>query len=126
MRSTICAVIILVFIVAGGILSTKALENFSSELYTLTNNVYTFSLMGDYEEAEKNLDKVDSLIEEKKVLIGSMIDHVEFEKIELNFQKLRVYVKERIPMQIKTYCRILDYQIELLPKDYKLKAENIL
>ncbi|MBQ3037869.1 MAG: DUF4363 family protein, partial [Clostridia bacterium] len=92
MKSTICALVILVILIGGGIIFSNELDDFSSELIALTNEVYMLSVGGDYDTAKKQLDRVDELLEEKKVLIGSMIDHAEFEKIELNFQRLRVYV----------------------------------
>ncbi len=126
MKSMLVAVFIAVIIVFSGIYSTEKLEDMSVYLIDKCNQANEEIKAENFEEAEKYVDEIESFVEENYTMFASTIDHNEVDKIDMNIDQMKTYIKEEQKADALSYGTVLLGLFEHLPKDHKLKLENIL
>ena len=126
MKSFITSLVIAAFIVAGSIAYGMHIDKVSSELVSINTRLTDAIEADDFDGAGKIVDEVKSYFGEKRVMLGATDNHEVLDKIEINIQELFSYVEGRQKADALSRCRVLGYLYEHLPKNYKLKFENIL
>ena len=126
MKSFITSLVIAAFIVAGSIAYGMHIDNVSSELVSINTRLIDTLEADDFEEAEEIVDEVKTYFDKKRAMLGATDNHEVLDKIEINIQELLSYVEGRQKADALSHCRVLGYLYEHLPKNYKLKFENIL
>ena len=126
MKSVIVAIFIAGVIVFSGIYSTKKLEDVSVYLIDICEKTNEIIEKGNFSEAEKYIDDIEKCIEENYIMFASSIDHNEIDKIDVNIDQMKIYIKEEQKADALSYGSVLIGLFEHLPKDHRLKLENIL
>ena len=126
MKSFITSLVIAAFIVAGSIAYGMHIDKISSELVTINARLMHAIEAEDFENAEEIADEVQSYFNKKRAMLGATDNHEVLDKIEINIQELFSYVEGRQRTDALSRCRVLGYLYEHLPKNYKLRFENIL
>ena len=126
MKSFITSLIIAAFIVAGSIAYGMHIDNVSSELVSINERLTDAIEAEDFEGAREIVGEVPSYFGKKRVMLGATDNHEVLDKIEINIQELSSYVEGYQKTDAISRCRVLGYLYEHLPKNYKLKFENIL
>lgn len=126
MKSFITSLVIAAFIVAGSIAYGMHIDKISSELVTINTRLTDALEAEDFERAGEIVDEVQSYFDKKRAMLGATDNHEVLDKIEINMQELFSYVEGRQKTDALSRCRVLGYLYDHLPKNYKLKFENIL
>ena len=126
MKSFITSLVIAAFIVAGSIAYGMHIDNVSSELVSINERITEALEADDFDKAGEITGEVKSYFAQKRVMLGATDNHEVLDKIEINIQELVSYVEGRQKTDALSRCRVLGYLYEHLPKNYKLKFENIL
>lgn len=125
MKSLIIAVTIAVLIIFGGIYATEKIEDVSNDLIKITEDANKAVQKDDYKKAGALGDELKSIVEKNYNVFASCVDHSELEKIDMNLDQMQVYIEERQKADSLAYINVLLGLFEHLPKDYKLKLENV-
>ena len=126
MKSFITSLVIAAFIVAGSIVYGMHIDKISSELVSINTRLTDAIEADNFVQAEEISDEVKSYFTKKRAMLGATDNHEVLDKIEINMQELFSYVEGRQKTDALSRCRVLGYLYEHLPKNYKLKFENIL
>ena len=126
MKSFIISVVIGISIIVGSITFGMYIENMSEEMLDYSGEIKSEIESGDFEIADKKIDELSEFIEEKKIVLASTMNHEKLDKIEETIAELGAYSKSRQWHDALARCEALAFQLEHLPRDYMLKAENIL
>ena len=65
-------------------------------------------------------------VDEKKLSLAIIMDHTDLDKIEMGIAELKGYIEGEIKTDALAKCNSLDVMIRHMPKNYKLKIENVL
>ena len=126
MKSFITSLVIAAFIVAGSIAYGMHIDKISSELVTINAQLTHAIEDKDFAQAEEIANEVQSYFNKKRAMLGATDNHEVLDKIEINLQELFSYVEGSQQTDALSRCRVLGYLYEHLPKNYKLRLENIL
>ena len=126
MKSVVVALLILAVIVGGSVVYTNNLDKVSKNLVLKNDKLYTLISEEKFDEASKLLSELDDEIDEKRILLASVIDHTELDKIVLNIAQAKAYVSEHKKDDSLSYVSGLDSMFSHIPKNYHVKIENIL
>ena len=126
MKSLIIAVIIASIIVFGGVYATNKLSDVSENLIDMCEEMNESIEENDFKKADKLIEKISKYVDENYVMFATSIDHNEIDKIEMNVNQMKSYIKEKQKADALSFGNVLLGLFEHLPKDYKLKLENII
>ncbi len=126
MKSLIVAIIIAFSIILTGVYSTKKLEDMSEYLIEMCDKTNKEIENDNFEKAEEYILEIEDFVEENYTMFASTIDHNEIDKIDMNIDQMKTYVAQGIKADSLSYGNILLGLIEHLPKDHRLKIENVL
>lgn len=126
MKSVVVALLILAVIIGGSIIFTNELDDVSQNLATKNDKLYDLICKEDFEQASDLLSELDDDISKKKLLLASVIDHTEIDKMVLNIAQAKAYVGERKKEDSLSFVNALSSMFSHIPKNYHVKIENIL
>lgn len=126
MKSVLVALLILTVIIVGSIIYTNNLDEVSQNLVSKNDKLYTLISEEKFEEASVLLSELDEEINKKRLLLASVIDHTEIDKITLNIAQAKAYVNEKKREDSLSFVSGLDSMFSHIPKNYHVKIENIL
>ena len=122
MKSFFTAIVIAAVIIVGSVFYTRELNEISENMMEHNNQIMNMIHNDDFESAVGQVQDV----EEKKISLSMIIDHSTLDKIESNLSELAGYVEGYAKTDALAKSRVLDILFEYLPKNYKLRLENIL
>lgn len=126
MKSVITALLILVIIVGGSILCTDRLDNFSHKLVLKNNTLHTLISENNFDDALTLLDELEADIKKKSLLLASVLDHTQIDKIKLSIAEAKAYVTEHNKADSLSFINALDSMFSHIHKNYQVRIENIL
>lgn len=126
MKSFIGALVLTVVIIVSSLLYVNKMDKLSSEMIEINEKTYELLVSGDYEGAAESSYKLMNYLEDSRVLLTATGDHEEIKKIELMCCELTELIRNRMDGDSRAKCAALDMLLEHMPKNYKIKAENIL
>ncbi len=126
MKSLIIAILIATVIIFGGIYATDKLGDISSYLLDLCEQTSDAVKNDDFQVAGELIGEMEGCVEENYIMFATSIDHNEIDKIEMNIKQMQVYIEQEQKADALAYGNVLIGLFEHLPKDYRLKLENIL
>ncbi len=126
MKSFIISVIIGILVVWGCMYSTHCIERVSAELKEDNKKIVEFLKKDDYEEAEKVADNMSEYLDKEKTRLAIIMDHTDLDKIELGIAELEGYIEGKIKTDALAKCSMIDVMVRHMPKNYKVKFENVL
>lgn len=126
MKSLIIAVLIAIAIIFGGIYSTRKLTDLSQTLITMCEEAGEAIYNDDFKTAGYVLEEIEKRIEDNYNIFAVSIDHNEIDEIEKNIYQMQVYIDQNQKADALAFGNVLLGLFEHLPKDYRLKIENVL
>ena len=125
MKSFIAAIVIFIGLIAGGFFSVWHIENIADDMSERNERITKAVEEEDFETAKKEVSGLSDYVEDKKAVLSSTMDHSYVDNIEMNICELERYVDGEVKYDSLAKCEVLHMLFEHLPKNYKLKPENI-
>ena len=69
---------------------------------------------------------MQEFVNKKKTTLAVIMDHGDLDKIESGIAELESYILHKIKPDALAKCNALDVLIRHMPKNHKLKIENVL
>ena len=126
MRSFIIALIIAGLIVGGTIFSTYRIEVVSGKILDDNQKVVEAVNSNDFKKAKTLARNMAEYVDDKKMSLSIIMDHGDLDKIEQGVAELEGYIEGEAKFDSLAKCKFLDVLIRHLPRNYKLKIENVL
>ena len=126
MRSFIIALGIAVATGGGTTFFTHRIEVVSKKVLEDNKQVVEAVLKDDFERAKKLAHHMAEYVDSKKMTMSLIMDHGDLDKIEQGIAELEGYIEGEVKNDSIAKCKFLDVLIRHLPRNYKLKIENIL
>lgn len=126
MRGVIISCFIAVAIIAGSLWYTHKIEEISAELVNINDNAKQCLYDEDFDGAKNEIEKLTECIERNRTMLAATGNHEDFDKIEMNISEAMGYVTGFEKTEAISHCNVLGFLLEHLPKNYRLKLENIL
>lgn len=126
MKSFIISVIIGILVISGCMYSTYCIENVSKELREDNKKIVNFLKEEDFRGAKEVAKDMSDYLDEEKVKLAIIMDHSELDKIELGIAELEGYIEGEIKTDALAKCSMIDVMVRHMPKNYKVKFENVL
>ena len=126
MRSFITALAIGAILVTGSILYNKSIEKISDELIRCNNNILQLVYVDNFADADELINILNNYIDEKRVLLDATGSHEEIDKIETCITELKEYNAHLCKADAIARIKTLDVLFTRMPKNYRLRPENIL
>lgn len=126
MKSLIIALSIGLLTIVGSIAYTNHLESVTEQM-TRENEIIAQALENErFEEANKSAKELIAFVREKRVILDAVGNHQELDDIEKNLCEMTAFTQEKNKDDSIAKCRVLSFLIESLPRNFKIKIENIL
>lgn len=115
-----------VLLIGGGILFNMNIDNVTEEMREKQEEITRLLETGDFEEAEDEIEDLKEYIDEKMIVMASVVDHKSIDEIELCVAEIEGYAKEKDKVEALTRCKKLEHLISHLPINYSVTLQNIL
>lgn len=126
MKSFIASLIIAVIIVSGTVFYTHRIELVSEKLAEDNQKIISLIEKDDFDSASEFTKDMADYVDKKKIALAIIMDHSDLDKIETSIAELQGYIEGKVKTDSVAKCNTLDVMIRHMPKNYKLKIENIL
>jgi len=126
MKSFWAAVVIAVLLIGGGILFNRNIDHVTQELGDKQKNIAELINDRKYDLAEDKLEEMSKYIDDKMIVLASVVDHKNIDDIELCIAEIEGYAKEKRKADALTKCKKLEHLINHLPVNYRVTLQNIL
>ncbi len=126
MKSFIAALIIAVAVVASNVFFLQRVEEFSEVVGAELEKTVAALEAEDYAQAAAVSKAMGEFVDREKLSLAAILDHTQLDKIEVDIAELRSYIECEVKNDAIAKCRSVDVLIRHLPKNHKLKIENIL
>ena len=125
-RSFIVALCIGILMVGGCVLYMVEVEDISQRLSDMNGKVTDCIENEDYESAASELSKLSKYFDEKIIMLAATGNHTELDQIQIYISQAYEYVEARHRGDALAICKSMNIMFEHLPKNYRLRPENIL
>lgn len=125
MKSFITAMLISAAMIIVSIIYTYHIDSVSKFLISENKKAIENILNEDFEKAAENIQAISTYIETKKITLSATLDHTEIDGIESALAELSQYTDCKNKTDALAKASALNVHLEHLPKNYKLKIENI-
>lgn len=126
MKSFIVSLIIGALVIFGSIFYTDRIEMVSEKLVEDNAEIINCLKKEDFETAGKLTADMSDYVNKKKLSLAIIMDHSDLDKIEMGIAELEGYIEGEIKTDALAKCSMIDVMVRHMPKNYKLKLENIL
>ncbi len=126
MKSFWVAVVVAALLIGGGILFNRNIDQVTEELSEKEEKITELIEEKDFKAAEKEIEGLKKYIDEKMIILASVVDHKNVDEIELCVAEIEGYTKEESKIEALTKCKKLEHLINHLPINYKVTLQNIL
>ena len=126
MKSLIASVILGLMIIWGSTAYTSGLEKISENLSIKNTSIREYIKSKDYNLALNGIKELRELLEENRGLLEMTGKHNETDEIEIGISELEVYTQAQKQEDALAKCALIEFLLEHLPKNFKLRIENIL
>lgn len=126
MKSFWTAVVIAVLLIGGGVLFNRNIDHVTRELSEKEEKITALIEKESFDGAEKEIDSLKKYIDDKMIVLASVVDHKNIDEIELCVAEIEGYAKEESKTHALTKCKKLEHLISHLPINYSVTLQNIL
>jgi len=126
MKSFWVALAIAAFLVGGGILFNMNIDNVTKDLSEKEEKITNLIEKESFDGAEKEIEELKKYIDDKMIVLASVVDHKNVDEIELCVAEIEGYTKEKSKTHALTKCKKLEHLISHLPINYSVTPQNIL
>ena len=123
MKIFFVATVVGVLLIAGGVFFDSCIGNFSVEMLGMCQSLE--EKIGSEEAVQKERE-LREYLEERHLLLASIINHDHIDEIEICITELKGYLAKRDWEEARVKCEKLKLLLERLPKEYGVSLENIL
>jgi phosphoenolpyruvate carboxylase len=124
-KSFIFAIGLSITLLVIGIFYNIKLEEVSSRLCETVNNITASLHNEDFISASKNTKKLENEIKKLEVFFASTGNHQEIDNIEMSLAELKRYIEGEQKYDALAKSQVLDFLFHHLPKNSRLRIENI-
>lgn len=126
MKVFITAIVISVILFGGSIICTARLDRLANMMLDENKKATEYIADKNFDMALEHIQTISSGIDERKNLLAMAFDHSELDKIEGALSEMKAYTENCDKTNALAKASALNIYLEHLPKNYKLKIENIL
>lgn len=126
MKTFFLSLVIAAILVGGGLMFNVEIDNTASSLKLECEKISECIASGDNEGAKENVDKIFEYMNDKKMVLASIINHENIDEIELCISELSGYIDKGMEHEAYVRCKKLEHLLEHLPVNYKVNLQNIL
>lgn len=126
MKSFWAALVIAVFLIGGGILFNMNIDNVTEELSEKEEKITSLIEKENFLDAKAEIDGLKKYIDDKMIVLASVVDHKNVDEIELCVAEIEGYAMEKSKTHALTKCKKLEHLISHLPINYSVTLQNIL
>ena len=126
MKSFWAAVVIAILLIGGGILFNMNIDRVTEEMSEKEEKITTLIEKESFDDAKKEIEDLKKYIDEKMIVLASVVDHKNVDEIELCVAEIEGYTKEKSRIEALTKCKKLEHLINHLPINYSVTLQNIL
>ncbi len=126
MKGVWISLVIAATVIIGSVVYTNHIDNVSRELGEINDRIMTHLENENYADAKHEAGKLSEYLEKKRTVLDATGDHEELNKIEMNVSEMSGYIDGKQQFDAISKCMVLDFMFSHLPRNYKLKLENIL
>lgn len=112
--------------IGGCILYMVHVENISERLSQINDQMISYIEKEDYENAAKAHNEVSTLLEDNLIMLAATGNHAELDQMQIYLSQISEYISAKHKGDALAHCKSLMIMFKHLPKNYRLKAENIL
>lgn len=126
MKSFITSLIIAAVVIGSSLFYVHHISGISEEMIEENEKVIQSLETEDFDGALKGLNKLTERMDDKRTILAATGNHEELDKIEIYMLEARQYSEENCREDALARCRVLEMLFEHLPKNYRIRLENIL
>ena len=126
MKSFMVSLGIAILIIGGTMFFTHRIEETSKKLLEDNRKIISCLKDDNYKKAHTITKDMKEYVNETKISLAIIMDHGDLDKIESGIAELESYIDSEIKADALAKCNTLDVLIRHMPKNHKLKIENIL
>ena len=126
MKTFWVAVIIGVLLVGGGVMFNRNIDSVTREMSEKEKKITALLGEKDFAGAERELDELSKYIDEKMIVLASVVDHKNVDDIEMCVAEIKGYTLEQDKSSAIARGKKLEHLIGHLPINYKVTLQNIL
>ncbi|MBR5809085.1 MAG: DUF4363 family protein [Clostridia bacterium] len=126
MKSFWAAVVIAALLIGGGVLFNRHIDNVTEEMSQKEEKITALIEGESYDGAEKEIDSLKKYIDDKMIVLASVVDHKNIDEIELCVAEIEGYAQEKSKTEALARCKKLEHLISHLPINYSVTLQNIL
>ncbi|MBQ7986237.1 MAG: DUF4363 family protein [Clostridia bacterium] len=126
MKSFWAAVVVAVLLIGGGVMFNKHIDGVTKEMAEKEEKITSLIEEESFSGAKKEIDELKKYIDDKMIVLASVVDHKNIDEIELCVAEIEGYTKEKVKTEALTRCKKLEHLISHLPINYSVTLQNIL
>lgn len=126
MKSLFVAISIAIVVVFGSLLYNTHLESISSQMIEKNEGIKKQIEEENYAEASKKTRDLTEFIRDKRTVLDAVGNHEELDEIERTLMELCAFSDDSMHGEALSKCNSLDFLIRALPRNFKIKIENVL
>ena len=126
MKSVWIASAIGIFLLFGGIFFNMKIDGVTKKMQEKEERISVFLEEKNFTMAQKEADELTGYIDNKMIVLASVIDHKLIDDIELCVAEIKGYSKEEYENEALVKCKKLEHLISHLPINYRVNLQNIL
>lgn len=124
-KSFIFAICLSITLLVTSIFYNIKLEELSSHLSETVNDITANLHNEDFNSASESAKKLEDEIKNLEVFFASTGNHQEIDNIEMSLAELKRYIEGQQKYDALAKSQVLDFLFHHLPKNSRLKTENI-
>lgn len=125
MRSFITALVLGAVLVAAGFAHSIKLEKTADELKEINGRISSQIESENYNDASKTLSELMDRVNEFEPFFATFGDHDEMDSIEINMSELSGFLEGEQKYDALSRSYALSFLFDHLPKNIRIKIENI-
>ena len=126
MKSFWAAVVIAALLIGGGVLFNKHIDHVTGEMSDKEEKITRLIEEENFGDANREIDNLKKYIDDKMIVLASVVDHKNIDEIELCVAEIEGYAKEKSRVEALSKCKKLEHLISHLPINYSVTLQNIL
>lgn len=126
MKSMIAVLVMTAVLAAGGIWYMNKLNDVAEDLSGINDEVREEIENRRYKSASQKIDELYGYLDDEERYFEAFSDHEELDKIRMTLSELEEYTDAGAGTEALAKTNVLEFLFEHLPKNYRLRLENIL